>query len=127
MLFDVNRGMLPKRDQRWVLNMQEKTQGNYFLYSSPISLLEELFCQFEWSYDGISESEIAAEIEGRWCNYRLFALWKQDLECLMISSFIDIKIPQDKRIHVGTLISALNPKVWLGHFEISPDDEVPNK
>lgn len=26
---------------------------------------------------------------------------------------------------VGSLLSAMNPRVWLGHFEISPDDEVP--
>lgn len=105
--------------------MQAKAQENYFPYSSPISLLEELFFQFEWSYDRTSENEIAAEIEGRWCNYRLFAIWRQDLECLMISSLIDVKIPQDKRISVGTLLCTLNPKIWLGHFEIAPDDEVP--
>lgn len=105
--------------------MQEKIQENYFPYSSPISLLEELFFQFEWNYDRTNENEITAEIEGRWCNYRLFALWRQDLECLMISSIIDLKVPQDKRAYVGTLFSALNPKIWLGHFEISPEDEVP--
>lgn len=104
--------------------MQTKSQENHFPYSSPISLLEEIFFQFDWSYDRISENEIAAEIEGRWCSYRLFCMWRQDLECLMMNSFIDIKIPQDKRIHVGTLISVLNPKIWLGHFEISPEDEV---
>ena len=105
--------------------MQPTSQENYFPYSSPISLLEELFFQFEWSYDRTGESEIAAEVEGRWCTYRLFAMWRQDLECLMLSSLIDIKIPQDKRSNVGILLSTLNPKIWLGHFEISPDDDLP--
>lgn len=105
--------------------MQPSAEENYFPYSSPISLLEELFFQFEWNYDRTSESEIAAEVEGRWCTYRLFAMWRQDLECLMLSSLIDIKIPQDKQSQVGILLSALNPKIWLGHFEVSPDDEVP--
>lgn len=105
--------------------MQEKTHENYFPYSSPISLLEELFFQFEWNYDRPSESEIAAEVEGRWCNYRFVGMWRQDLECLMVTSIIDIKIPQDKWSYVVTLLSALNPKIWLGHFEISPDEEMP--
>ncbi len=105
--------------------MQPKSQESYFPYSSPISLLEELFFQFEWDYERTGENEVTAEVEGRWCNYRLFALWRQDLECLMFSALIDIKIPQDKRNQVGILLTALNPKIWLGHFEISPDDEVP--
>jgi len=105
--------------------MQPKTQENYFPYSSPISLLEEYFIQFEWSYDRISENEISAEAEGRWCNYRFFSIWRPDIECLMINSIIDIKIPHDKRDSVGILLSTLNPKIWLGHFEIMPDDEVP--
>jgi hypothetical protein len=105
--------------------MQVKTGENYFLYSSPISVLEELFFQFQWSFERSNENEIAAELEGRWCNYQLFALWRPDLECLIISSLIDIKIPQDKYTSVGSLLSAMNPRIWLGHFEISPDDEVP--
>src|SRR5438876_284929 len=105
--------------------MQAETQENYFLDSSPIHLLEELFFQFEWNYDRIGEHEIAAEVEGRWCTYRLFALWKQDVECLMISSLVDIKIPQNKRASVDILLSSLNPKIWVGHFEISPDEDVP--
>jgi len=106
--------------------MQTKTEENYFPYSSPIDLLEELFFQFEWSYDRESENDIAAEVEGRWCNYRLFAIWRQDLECLMVSSIIDIKVPQDKCSSVKMLLSAFNPKIWLGHFEISMEDDVPS-
>jgi len=105
--------------------MQTKVEETYFPYSSPISFLEELFFQFEWNYERISENEIAAEAEGRWCNYRLFAIWRVDLECLVFSALMDIKIPPEKRASIGTLLSSFNPRVWLGHFEVSPDDEVP--
>jgi len=105
--------------------MEANPQENYFPYSSPISLLEELFFQFEWNYDRIGENEIIAEVEGRWCSYRLCAIWHQDLDCLMVSSLVDIKISQDKRSSVEILLSALNPKIWLGHFEISPDEDIP--
>ncbi|MBL8676352.1 MAG: YbjN domain-containing protein [Alphaproteobacteria bacterium] len=105
--------------------MQPKSQEQYYSYSSPISLLEEFLFQLDWNYERIAESEIAAEIEGRWCSYRLFALWKEDLECLMFSSLIDLKIPQVKREAIEVLLSMLNPKLLLGHFEVSPDDEVP--
>ena len=105
--------------------MQAKHQEEYYSYSSPISLLEELFFQLEWNYERLAENEIAAEIEGRWCSYRLFALWRQDLECFMFSALIDIKVPQPKRHAIEILLSMLNPKVLLGHFEVAPDDELP--
>lgn len=105
--------------------MQTSHEENFYPYSSPISLLEELFFQFEWDSDRPSEHEITAEAEGRWCNYRLFALWKPDFECLMLSALIDIKIPQSKFSLVNTLLGDMNPKIWLGHFEVSPDDDVP--
>lgn len=104
--------------------MHTKSQENYFPYSSPISLLEEVFFQFEWNYDRISENEVTAEAEGRWCKYRLFSMWRPDVECLVTSSLIDIKISQSKREVVGTLLSSINPKMWLGHFEIPLDDDI---
>ena len=105
--------------------MQADTQDHYFPESSPIGLLEEYFFQLDWDYDRSSENEIMAEAEGRWCAYRLFAMWRNDLESLVLSSVIDLKIPQDKRESVALLLSSFNPKIWLGHFEIAPDDDVP--
>lgn len=105
--------------------MQPKREENYFPYSSPISLLEEFFDQYEWNYERTSEHEIMAEAEGRWCNYHFFSLWRQDLECLIFSAIIDIKISPDKRDSISLLLSLLNPKVWLGHFEVVPADDVP--
>ena len=104
--------------------MQTKIEQPYFPYSSPISLFEELLFQFDWGYERTSEHEITTELEGRWCNYRLFAIWRQDLESLMVSAIIDIKIPQGKRSSLETLLSMMNPKMWLGHFEIPPDEEL---
>lgn len=108
------------------MGMQTKSEEKYFPYSSPIGLLEEFFFQAEWDYEQISEYEIVAEVEGRWCNYRLFALWRHDLECLIFSSVIDLKIPSTKHNEVGILLSLINPRIWLGHFELMPEDEVLN-
>lgn len=105
--------------------MQSKSSEYDALYASPISLLGELFSQYEWDYDCTSEYEITAETEGRWCNYRIFAMWRPEFESLVLTALIDIKIAADKRSFVETLLSAMNPKVYLGHFEVAPEDDVP--
>lgn len=88
-------------------------------------MLEELFFQLEWNYERLVEDELVAEIEGRWCSYQLFALWRPDLECFMFSALVDIKIPELKRKDIEVLLSMFNPKILLGHFEVSPNDDLP--
>lgn len=105
--------------------MHHEFQEQYSPHSSPIGLLEELFFQFDWSYERLAEGEIAAEVQGRWCAYQMYALWRSDLECFMFSTLIDLKIAPDKRTDVEVLLSKLNPRILLGHFEVSPEDEVP--
>lgn len=105
--------------------MRADTEKNHSPYTSPVNLLEEIFLQFDWTYERMNETDIMAEVEGRWCTYRLFSMWRQDLESLTISCLVDIKVPQDKRDVVGLLLSGFNPKVWLGHFEVLPEDETP--
>lgn len=102
--------------------METKPTEHHLSYSSPLHLLEDLFLQFEWHYENASDTEINAEVEGRWCLYRLFVQWHQDLECLMFNSLFDVKIPQAKRPLVESLLTSMNPKVWMGHFEVTEDD-----
>ncbi len=94
-------------------------------YTSPILLLEELFSQFEWTYECTSDVEFTAEVEGRWCTYRFMAVWMQEMDSLMVGALIDLQIPPEKVANVNILLSSMNPRVWLGHFEIAPDDEIP--
>lgn len=105
--------------------MHIKTTDTDFSCLAPLSVVEEFFFQCDWEYDYLNESEITTESEGRWCNYRLFVLWKEDLECLMFTSFMDLKVPINKREPIATLLSLINPKIWLGHFEIAPEEEIP--
>jgi hypothetical protein len=102
--------------------MQTKSSEYNSHYPSPLHLLEDLFLQFDWHYENTSDTEIMAEVEGRWCLYRLFATWHQDLECLLINALFDIKVPLAKKPYVEALLSAMNPKVWLGHFEVTEGD-----
>ena len=105
--------------------MQPITQETKYSSSSPIYLLEEIFHEFDWAYECESETEITAEVEGRWCNYRLIAIWRQDFSSLMISTLIDVKIANDKLHKSSSLLTTLNPRVWLGHFEITPEYQIP--
>lgn len=91
---------------------------------SPLSVLEELLFQFDWEYTYTSETELTATVEGRWCSYRLFAAWREEVESIVVTAFIDIKIPETKQHDIESLLSAINPRIWLGHFEVEAEEEL---
>lgn len=93
-------------------------------YYSPLALLEEMFFQLDWEYAYTTDSELTSTIPGRWCSYHLIGTWREDLESLMITALIDMKISPQKREGVDGLLSLHNPRIWLGHFEVTSEGEM---
>lgn len=92
-------------------------------YYSPLAQLEEVLFQLDWEYAYTHEHELTSDITGRWCSYHLIAFWREDLESLIINAVIDMKISPQKRSAIDSLLSLINPRIWLGHFEVMPEEE----
>lgn len=95
------------------------------LQPNPLDLLEELVGANDWAFDRASTDELAVEITGRWCDYRLYFLWQEDLGALHFSCLLESRVPAEKRREVSLLLALLNEKMWLGHFDLSSDDGTP--
>jgi len=91
---------------------------------NPIDLLEELVVANEWAFDRSSEHELVVETTGRWCDYRMFFVWRRDLDALYLTCALDTRVADDKRSAVMELLCLVNEKVWLGHFDISSEDRL---
>jgi hypothetical protein len=103
-----------------VLSLEnDQPQGN------PLDLVEEIVSAKGWAFDRISEDEIAVEISGRWCDYRLYFAWWDDVSAMHFSCALDMRVPKNKRSAVHDLLAMANEKMWLGHFDISSDDGLP--
>jgi hypothetical protein len=93
--------------------------------ANPLDLLEEIVSANDWLHDRASDGELAAEVSGKWCDYRLFFVWREDNSALHLSCCFDVRIPDDKRREVHELLATINEKLWLGHFEVSSEDDIP--
>jgi hypothetical protein len=91
----------------------------------PLDLLEEIVGANDWAFDRASTDELAVEISGRWCDYRLYFLWQEDLGALHFSCLLESRVPVEKRREVSLLLALLNEKMWLGHFDLSSEDGTP--
>jgi hypothetical protein len=92
--------------------------------NNPIDLLEELVVANEWLFDRSSDHELVVETTGRWCDYRMFFVWREDLHALYFTCVFDTRVDEDKRVPVTELVCRVNEKLWLGHFDVSADDRL---
>lgn len=89
---------------------------------NPLDLAEQLISDRDWLFDRPVEEELVAEVQGSWCNFRIWFTWQPDLGVVIFSCAYDTKIPEKSRAKVYPLLAAVNEKMWLGHFDIGSED-----
>ncbi|MGF1561356.1 MAG: YbjN domain-containing protein [Geminicoccaceae bacterium] len=96
----------------------ETTSGN------PLDLVEQIAIANEWPFHRQTDDELAAEIGGHWCQYRLWFAWHQDVGVMHISCALEMRIPANKRDAIYHLLALANEKLWLGHFDLWSDEQL---
>ena len=89
---------------------------------NPIDVLEELVDANEWRFDRNSAEEMVVELTGRWCDYRLYFVWQEDLSAISFSCIVDLRVPVHRRASFLELLGVVNEKLWLGHFDLCVDE-----
>ena len=79
----------------------------------------------DWPFHRQSDDELAAEISGQWCHYKLWFAWHPELGVMHLSCALDMKVPVKKRTPVYALLAMANEKLWLGHFDLWADEGLP--
>ena len=100
--------------------VDEKTSSD-----NPLELLIEIVGANDWTYERSGSDELADEINGRWCNYRLFFIWQAEIGALHFSCVFETRIHQESFKPIYALLAAINEKLWLGHFDLSSEDGMP--
>ncbi|HYD31736.1 MAG TPA: YbjN domain-containing protein [Azospirillaceae bacterium] len=92
---------------------------------NPLDVLEEIVVANEWPFDRASDDEMIVEIGGRWCDYRLFFVWQQEISAMQFSCQMDMKVQGHRRSAVNDLLAEVNSRMWLGHFDVCADEQTP--
>ncbi|WP_158044028.1 YbjN domain-containing protein [Skermanella pratensis] len=92
---------------------------------NPLDIVEEIVVANEWPFDRSNDDELIVEIAARWCDYRLYFVWQGEVSAMQFSCQFDMKAPKSRRQELNELLSEVNAKMWLGHFDICPDEHTP--
>jgi len=93
--------------------------------SNPLDLIQEMATAHEWVVDRPGDGELVTRIEGRWCCYSLHFAWNHDHSVLQLFCGVDLRIPRHRRTAVSELLMLANARMWLGHFDLPQDDDMP--
>ena len=103
-----------------IASIDLKTAAN-----NPLDILEELVSANEWPFDRSSPHEMVVEATGRWCDYRMFFVWREDVHALYFTCAFDMRISENRRGEITDLLALVNEKLWLGHFDLCSDNNMP--
>ena len=93
--------------------------------ANPIDVVEEIVSSNDWTFDRAGDNELAVEVAGQWCNYRLYFSWRDDYHALHFSCAFDMRVPEIRLAPVHQLLALVNEKMWIGHFDLWSDDGLP--
>ncbi len=91
----------------------------------PIDTVEQLVVSNDWNCERLGADELAVEVAGRWCDYRLYFAWHHEAAAIHFSLSLDLRVPAGKRAAIEGLLALINERMWLGHFDLWSADSLP--
>jgi hypothetical protein len=92
---------------------------------NPLDVLEQIVSANDWAFERRSDSEMAAEAPGRWCDYGLFFNWSHEISAMHFTCAFEMKVPAKRRNALYELLALANERLWIGHFALDADDGIP--
>jgi len=88
----------------------------------PLDVVEHVLAAENLTFDRTDDGDLAFALAGDWKDYELWFAWRPEADCLQICLSLDMRTAKAKRAAAYELLSLVNQRIWLGHFEIWADD-----
>jgi len=89
----------------------------------PLDMLERAVEENGWAYERAHADELNLSVAGRWSDHHFSFSWREDLQSLHLSSAFDMRVTgETRRADVAALLMYVNAKLWIGHFDLWPED-----
>jgi len=94
------------------------------LGADPLDVVEHVLSAENLPFDRTEDGDLAFSLGGDWKDYELWFAWRPEGDCLQLCLSMDLTAAKAHRAAAQELIAQINPRVWLGHFELWEDGEI---
>ncbi|MHC5233027.1 type III secretion system chaperone family protein [Brucella sp. LJL56] len=84
----------------------------------PVDVIEHVANSNDWTFERTGDDEIAISVAGNWTDYHISFSWMEDFEALHLACAFDIKVAEPRVNEVMRLLSLINEKLLMGHFDL---------
>jgi hypothetical protein len=88
----------------------------------PLDVVEHVLAAENLEFDRTDDGDLAFALAGDWKDYELWFAWRPEADCLQLCLSLDMKSAREGRPEAFELLSLINQRVWLGHFELWADE-----
>jgi hypothetical protein len=100
------------------------TEESVVLTNDPLDVVEHVLTAENLAFDRTEDGDLAFTLAGDWKDYELWFAWRPEGDTLQLCLSMDLSVPKLQRQTATELIATINPRVWLGHFELWEDGEI---
>ena len=88
----------------------------------PLDALEAAAERVEFEKERIEDNELHIMLPSVWRDICLWFTWRAELSTLQMGAPIDLKAPASRLEEASHLITMVNERLWVGHFDLWADD-----
>jgi hypothetical protein len=90
--------------------------------TDPLEALELVADDMSLSVERVDSDELHLAIPGMWRDAGFWFTWRPELSTLQMGAPLDLKAPKPRLADVARLITMVNERLWIGHFDLWSDD-----
>ncbi len=95
------------------------------LIFDPIETVEKVFSANELPHERMGAEDLSAEFSGTWSAYQMWFAYRPDLAALHFACGFDMRVPEARRRDIYPLLTLINERLWIGHFDLWTDEGQP--
>ncbi len=97
-------------------------QDEFVAAPHPIDMLERTVEDNGWPFERAGKDELNLSVAGKWCDHHFSFTWREDLQSLHMSSAFEMRVDDKRKADVAGLLMYVNARLWIGHFDLWPED-----
>src|SRR5471030_1183808 len=104
------------------MDAPQPEEDDVLIALDPLDVVERVLMAENLSFDRTEDGDLAFTLAGDWKDYELWFAWRPEADCLQLCLSLDMRSTKAMRPSTYELLALVNQRIWLGHFEVWPDD-----
>ncbi|MEO7027077.1 MAG: YbjN domain-containing protein [Caulobacteraceae bacterium] len=104
------------------MDIPRPEEDDTLIAADPLDVVEHVLEAENLAFDRTEDGDLAFSLTGDWKDYELWFAWRPEADCLQLCLSVDLKAGRKRQASARELINLINQRVWLGHFEVWPDE-----